>query len=186
MTSPMPFLRPTPAADNAVGRPGYEKAALCWAPEAGLVTLLLCLMSVIYSEPELSSRGAFTRAGAAEEQRNGVEAEKLIASAFFVVVVFQSAICICSFVFSTRKGRSFLSPLHPSPPPTAAKCLKYLTGFALFLGLCSVCGGAYVMEFQLTLLCSKKTRCRPHDVCSHIVWTLSAKGKAGISAPSVL
>lgn len=77
MTSPPPSLGPTPAADNAVGRPGYEKAALCCAPEAALMTLLLCLMSVIYSEPESPSRGAFTRVGAAGERRNGVEAEKL-------------------------------------------------------------------------------------------------------------
>lgn len=76
----------------------------------------------------------------------------------FFWVFFQSAICICSFVFLTRTGRSFLSP---PPPPTAAKHLKYLTGFALFLGLCSVCGGAYVMEFQLTLLCSKHRAAGP-------------------------
>lgn len=68
MTSPLPFLRPTPAADNAVGRPGYEKAALCWAPEAGLVTLLLCLMSVIYSKPESPSRGAFSEGPAPRER----------------------------------------------------------------------------------------------------------------------
>lgn len=120
MTSPLPFLRPTPAADNAVGRPGYEKAALCWAPEAGLVTLLLCLMSVIYSEPELSSRGAFTRAGAAEEQQNGVEAEKLIASAFFLLLLllFSSRpFASARLCFRPGRGEAFYPPSTPHLPP---------------------------------------------------------------------
>lgn len=102
----------------------------------------------------------------------------------FLFVFFQSAICICSFVFWTRKGRSFLSPpppppLLPSPPPAAAKCLKYLTGFALFLGLCSVCGGAYVMEFQPRLLCSKHRPAGPTESAAILCGHCQQRGKQG-------
>lgn len=37
------------------------------------------------------------------------------------------------FVVPPRRREAFY------PPPSAAECLKYLTGTALFLGLCSVC-----------------------------------------------
>lgn len=53
------------------------------------------------------------------------------------------------FVVPPRRREAFYPPHPPPLHPSAAECLKYLTGTALFLGLCSVCWGAYVMEFQL-------------------------------------
>lgn len=71
---------------------------------------------------------------------------------------FQLAICIsvCVCFCIATKERSVLL----RPPPSAAECLKYLTGTALFLGLCSVCCEAYVIRsFSSTcmrLLCTKQ------------------------------
>lgn len=133
-----PFLRPTPAADNAVGRLGREKAALCRAPKAGpRDSAVVSHERDLFREGTSPQRGAlffFSRGGT----RNGVGAEKLIGSARLRSFLF----------FSLPFSRPFAS-VHLrcdqegeklfSPPPPAAKCLKYLTGFALFLGLCSLC-----------------------------------------------
>lgn len=145
-----PFLRPTPAADNAVGRPGHEKAALSRAPEAGPRD-----SAVVSHECHLFRAGVAVKRSFFHEGRRrrrnpkrgrGGEADRFCSIEVVSLSLsrFRSAICICAFALRPGRGEASLPPpptafLLPSPPPTAAKCLKYLTGFALFLGLCSVC-----------------------------------------------
>lgn len=113
------------------------------------MTLLLCLMSVIYSSAGVTSLHAVSHT---EEIRMGV-CEPTIKSinhkAAFVAAICpalqytkwrlffnwpSASACVPVFCIVTKKERGFLYP-----PTSAAECLKYLTGSALFLGLCSVC-----------------------------------------------
>lgn len=83
---------------------------------------------------------------------------------FYGLVHITALVCLV-FRRATKKREKLFIPHRPSAAthPSAAECLKYLTGTALFLGLCSVCGGAYVMEFR-----AQRARCCcvPNNVAS--------------------
>lgn len=65
----------TVAAGSTVGCPFYEKTAVCWTLKidpSGPMTLMLCLMSVIYLVHKSPSKSIFHAVDAAQKMRIGV------------------------------------------------------------------------------------------------------------------
>lgn len=137
---------PPPPADHAVGRPGCEKAALCRAPEAAPRD-----STVVSHERDLFRAGHATDversfftsfAAEGERKREGKRGRGAFFFLFFPVGHLHLLIC----VFDQEEEKLFYPPHHhhhqqllplPSPPPTAAKCLKYLTGFLHYFWVCA-------------------------------------------------